>query len=68
MPVHRYNPIPVRFVVGSDGRVKHVHLLSAFPDQTEAIITALREWRFKPYRRQGKAVAVETGMMFGVAR
>jgi len=62
---HRYNTIPVRVLIDAQGRVKHVHLLSAFPDQSQAIIAALRTWRFKPYRRDGKAVPVETGLVFG---
>jgi hypothetical protein len=65
---NRYNSIPVRVIVGSDGRVKHAHLLSAFPDQSQAILAALRTWRFKPYRRDGKAVEIETGMVFGLPR
>lgn len=66
MTTHRFNTIPVRVIVDAKGRVTHVHLLSAFPDQSQAIITALRTWRFKPYRRDGKAVPVETGLVFGV--
>lgn len=60
-----FNTIPVRVIVDTKGRVKHVHLLSAFPDQTQAILAALRGWRFKPYRAGGKAVEVETGIVFG---
>jgi hypothetical protein len=52
----------------ANGRVKHIHLLSAFPDQSQAIIAALRTWRFKPYRVNGKAAAIETGMVFGLPR
>jgi len=59
----RYNTIPVRVIVGKDGSVKHVHLLSAFPEQSAAIIAAVREWRFQP----GEA-DVETGMVFGLPR
>lgn len=65
---HRFNTIPVRVIVGRDGRVKHVHLLSAFPEQSQAILAALRTWRFQPYRRDGKAVPVETGFTFGMPR
>ena len=65
IPTHRYNAIPVRVVIGRDGSVKHVHLLSAFPEQSSAIIDALMEWKFKPYLRDGKPVPVETGLMFG---
>jgi hypothetical protein len=66
MTTRRYNTIPVRVIVDADGRVKHVHLLSAFPEQSEAIINALRTWRFKPYLHDGKAV--ETGIVFGMPR
>ena len=65
---HRFNTIPVRVLIDANGRVKHVHLLSAFPEQSHAIIAALRTWRFKPYRVNGKAVPIETGMVFGIPR
>jgi Gram-negative bacterial TonB protein C-terminal len=62
----RSNTIPVRMVIDQDGRILHIHILSAFPDQAKAIIEALRQWRFRPYKRNGRAVAVETGVVFGV--
>jgi hypothetical protein len=62
----RYNTIPARLLIDAKGRVKHIHLLSAFPEQSEPILTALRAWRFKPYLVQGRAVEVETGMVFGM--
>jgi len=61
----RFNTIPVRIIVDRNGHVKHAHLLSAFPDQSEAILTALRSWRLQPYRVGGRAVEVETGLVFG---
>jgi len=61
-----HNTIPVRVIVDTKGRVKHAHLLSAFPEQAEAILAALRKWTFKPYRAGGKAVEVETGIVFGM--
>jgi hypothetical protein len=60
-----FNTIPARVIVDRKGRVKHVHLLTAFPDQAQAILAALRKWTFKPYRAGGKAVEVETGIVFG---
>jgi hypothetical protein len=62
---NRFNPIPARIVVGADGKVKHIHLLSAFPDQARIITDAVLQWTFKPYVRDGQAVEVETGVMFG---
>ena len=32
----RFNPVPVRIIVGKDGKVKHIHFLSAFADQAKA--------------------------------
>ncbi|HEU4886495.1 MAG TPA: hypothetical protein VFV49_01320 [Thermoanaerobaculia bacterium] len=68
LTMHRFNTIPVRVIVDAKGRVKHVHLLSAFPEQSQAILAALRTWRFKPYRVEGRAVEIETGMLFGTPR
>jgi len=63
----KFNPIPVRIVIDKRGKVKHVHVLSAFPDQARIITDALMNWTFKPYLVDGNAVEVETGMMFGAA-
>ena len=63
----RFNPVPVRIIIDKRGRVKHMHFLSAFPDQRQAIGDALSRWRFRPYLRNGQPVEVETGVMFGHA-
>ena len=63
----RFNPVPVRFTIDKEGKVKHVHFLSAFADQAKTITDALLQWRFRPCLRDGKPVEVETGMMFGRA-
>jgi hypothetical protein len=67
LPQPRFNPIPVRIIVGTDGTVQHIHFISAFPEQVRNVADALAQWRFKPYRLNGQAVAVETGIMFGRA-
>lgn len=63
----RYNPVPVRVIIDRQGKVKHIHFLSAFPAQAQAITTALQQWQFKPYLRNGQPVEVETGVLFGRA-
>lgn len=63
----RFNPVPVRIIIDAEGRVKHIHFLSAFPDQAKSITDALSRWRFKPFLVDGQAVEVETGLMFGRA-
>ncbi len=65
---HRFNPVPVRIIIDKQGKVKHIHFLSSFPEQAKAIGEALAQWRFKPYLREGRPVEVETGIMFGTAQ
>ncbi len=61
----KFNPIPVRIIIDRYGRVKHIHVISGFPDQIRAINEALMKWEFRPYRLKGEPVEVETGIMFG---
>lgn len=63
----RYNAIPVRIIIDKEGKIRHMHFLSAFPEQEKAITEALKQWKFKPYERDGKRLEVETGIMFGAA-
>jgi hypothetical protein len=60
----RFNPVPVRIIIDKEGRVKHIHFLSAFPDQIKSITDAVSQWRFRPYLVEGRPVEVETGLMF----
>jgi hypothetical protein len=64
---HRFNTVPVRIIIDKSGNVKHIHFLSAFPDQEKVITEALQQWRFRPYLKNGHPVEVETGIMFGRA-
>ncbi len=64
-PVRRFNSVPVRLIIDPEGRVRHVHVISAFPDQTAAITQALSQWRFKPYVVDGEPREIETGLVFG---
>jgi hypothetical protein len=63
----KYNAIPVRLIIDREGKVKHIHFISAFPAQAQAITTAVSQWRFKPYLRNGQPAEVETGILFGRA-
>ena len=63
----KFNAVPVRIIIDKKGAVKHIHFLSAFPDQAKAITDAMSQWRFKPYIRNGQPTEVETGIMFGRA-
>ena len=62
---HRFNSVPVRIIIDKQGRVRHVHFISAFPDQAKAIADAVLQWKFKPYLKDGQPVEIETGISFG---
>jgi hypothetical protein len=64
----KFNAIPVRLIIDKAGKVRHVHVISAFPAQAKAITDALMTWRFKPYVRDGQPAEVETGILFGAAK
>jgi hypothetical protein len=59
----RFASIPARIVVGANGRVEQVHPIGGLLEQARSIQEALSQWTFKPYMLNGKAVAVETGVM-----
>jgi hypothetical protein len=63
--VRRFNSVPVRIIIDKQGKIKHIHCLSAFPEQQKAVFDALGKWRFRPYFHDGKPVEVETGITFG---
>jgi hypothetical protein len=65
LPDRRLSAIPVRIIIDRHGRVRHVHVLRAFPEQAAKITDALMQWRFKPYMRNGESTEVETGIVFG---
>jgi hypothetical protein len=60
----RYASVPVRFIVGADGKLEHVHAISGFPEQMKSVTDALVKWEFKPYIVNGQAVEIETGLLF----
>ncbi len=63
----RHNAVPVRMIVDKEGKIRHIHFLSAYPEQQKAISDALKQWKFRPYERNGQRLEVETGIMFGAA-
>jgi Gram-negative bacterial TonB protein C-terminal len=58
--------IPVRMIVATDGSVKHVHVIRASAAQRRNIEEAVRQWKFKPFVKQGHPVEVETGVMLNL--
>ena len=54
--------VDLRAVIGADGIVKGVTVLSGNPRLAEAGIKAVRQWRYSPYEVLGHPVEVETNI------
>jgi len=50
----------LRAVIGTDGEVHEIEVLSGNPILAEAARTAVRQWRYRPTMLNGQAVEVET--------
>ena len=58
-----FAPIPVRVVIGADGGVKHVNVIRATADQSNAIETALGKWKFRTSETLASGADIETGLV-----
>jgi hypothetical protein len=56
--------IPVRVIIGTEGSVRHIHVIRAFPEQRKSIEEALAQWQLKPYLANGQSAQIETGLVF----
>jgi periplasmic protein TonB len=57
------NPVgelQLKALIGADGSVKDVTVLSGSPELAKAGVRAVRQWHYSPYRVQGTPVEVET--------
>ena len=57
---HIQGPVILGVLVGIDGSVKDLSILSGHPLLASAATDAVRQWRFKPHQLKGKAVEFET--------
>jgi periplasmic protein TonB len=53
-------PVLVEAIIGKDGTMQHVQLVSGHPMLSGAAIEAVRQWRYRPYILNGEAIEVET--------
>lgn len=67
-PVYPHNPVSkgcgkmtvLSVLIGIDGRVRDLQLISGPQECTAPIIQAVRQWTYKPYLLNGKPVEVST--------
>jgi hypothetical protein len=60
----KFTSVPVRIIIGADGRVSHIHVIRGSPEQKQNIAAALAEWQFRPLTMDGRPAEVETGLTF----
>ncbi len=47
-------------LIGKDGAIQNLHVVSGHPMLTGSALDAVKEWRYKPYYLNGEPVEVET--------
>jgi len=52
--------VVLQAVIGKDGSIQGLHVVSGHPMLTNSALEAVKEWRYKPYYLNGEPVEVET--------
>jgi periplasmic protein TonB len=47
-------------LIGKDGSIQNLHVISGHPMLTNAALEAVKEWKYRPYNLNGEPVEVET--------
>lgn len=53
-------PVVLEAIIGKDGAMQNLRLVSGHPMLVRAAIEAVSQWRYKPYVLNGEAIEVET--------
>ena len=57
---HIQGTVVLQAVIGKDGTVQSLHVLSGHPMLTQAAMDAVKRWRYKPYSLNGEPVEADT--------
>ena len=57
---HIHGPVVLNALVGVDGSVRKVEVISGNPLLVNAAADAVRQWRFRPHNLKGRPVEFET--------
>jgi TonB family protein len=58
--MHIAGAVRLQAIIGTDGRVRDVEVLSGNPILAQAALVAVREWRYRPTELNHEIVEVET--------
>jgi protein TonB len=53
-------PVVLAAVIGKDGTIENLRLMSGHPMLVPAAMAAVSQWRYRPYILNGEAIEVET--------
>ena len=59
---HIVGAVELRVIVGEDGHVHALHIITGHPLLATAAYNAVRQWEFKPYVENGKTLPVDTNL------
>jgi len=57
---HIQGQVVLRAIIGKDGDVESLQIISGHPQLVPAAIDAVKQWKYRPYLQEGKPVEVET--------
>ena len=52
--------VVLQALIGKDGGIQNLHVVSGHPMLTNSALEAVKEWKYKPYYLNGEPVEVET--------
>jgi protein TonB len=58
--IHLAGAVYLRAVIGTDGTVRQLEVISGHPILANSALQAVRQWRYQPTRLNGEPVEVET--------
>jgi protein TonB len=61
--VHARGGVALRALVDAEGIVRTVSIVSGNRALASAAVHAVRQWRYRPYMKDGQAVATETNIL-----
>jgi periplasmic protein TonB len=58
--VHVQGAVVLAALIGKDGTIENLRLMSGHPMLVPAAMAAVSQWRYRPYILNGEAIEVET--------
>ena len=60
LTAHVQGEVILQAVIGKDGTIQNLHVVSGHPMLIKAAVDAVQQWRYRPYMLNGEPVEVET--------